>query len=195
MLGFSHESFPSDFVTLSGPTPRKSLPLAIPQFELDNEFVVNQVNNNEMFNEFVSSPTRLFDSKESNCSIIKIVKYADLKGGNTKQYNSRSSESPLSNERNSIIESMNKVCRYSSKEKKESIERYKSKKNQRNFNKKIKYVCRKTLADCRPRVKGRFIARYNEIGRLKKQDGAEEMLNDEGAHNWMLNLSYLFSSS
>lgn len=48
------------------------------------------------------------------------------------------SESPLSSESNSIIESMNKACRYSPDEKKERIERYRSKKTQRNFTKKIK---------------------------------------------------------
>ncbi|TVU36728.1 hypothetical protein EJB05_18673, partial [Eragrostis curvula] len=49
-----------------------------------------------------------------------------------------------------------KVGRYSAEERKERIERYRVKRNQRNFNKKITYACRKTLADSRPRVKGRF---------------------------------------
>lgn len=51
---------------------------------------------------------------------------------------SHRSESPLSNENSIIIESMSKACRYSPEEKKERIERYRSKRNQRNFNKKIK---------------------------------------------------------
>ncbi|XP_052209760.1 uncharacterized protein LOC127813064 isoform X2 [Diospyros lotus] len=55
------------------------------------------------------------------------------------QYHQRSSESPLSNENNyTIIEGMNKACRYGPEEKKERIERYRSKRNRRNFNKKIK---------------------------------------------------------
>ncbi|RCV28023.1 hypothetical protein SETIT_5G372500v2 [Setaria italica] len=49
-----------------------------------------------------------------------------------------------------------KVGRYSAEERKERIERYRVKRHQRNFNKKITYACRKTLADSRPRVKGRF---------------------------------------
>ncbi|XP_062186693.1 uncharacterized protein LOC133890291 [Phragmites australis] len=50
-----------------------------------------------------------------------------------------------------------KVGRYSAEERKERIERYRVKRQQRNFNKKITYACRKTLADSRPRVKGRFV--------------------------------------
>ncbi|KAJ6755441.1 ZINC FINGER PROTEIN CONSTANS-LIKE 4 [Salix purpurea] len=71
-------------------------------------------------------------------------------------------ESPLLSESCMIIESMNKACKYSPEEKKERIERYKSKRNQRNFNKKIKYECRKILADSRPRIRGRF-AKNDEI--------------------------------
>ncbi|KAJ0983933.1 hypothetical protein J5N97_002289 [Dioscorea zingiberensis] len=49
-----------------------------------------------------------------------------------------------------------RVGRYSAEERKERIERYRHKRNQRNFHKKITYACRKTLADSRPRVRGRF---------------------------------------
>ncbi|XP_030495468.2 uncharacterized protein LOC115711273 [Cannabis sativa] len=55
-----------------------------------------------------------------------------------------------------------KVSRYSEEERKERIVRYLKKRNQRNFNKTIKYACRKTLADRRVRVRGRF-ARNNEL--------------------------------
>uniref|UniRef100_A0A0E0ML47 CCT domain-containing protein n=1 Tax=Oryza punctata TaxID=4537 RepID=A0A0E0ML47_ORYPU len=48
------------------------------------------------------------------------------------------------------------VGRYSAEERRERIEKYRSKRNHRNFDKKITYACRKTLADSRPRVKGRF---------------------------------------
>ncbi|CAN6887235.1 unnamed protein product [Brassica oleracea] len=58
-------------------------------------------------------------------------------------------------------EQTTKVGRYSVEERKERIMRYLKKKNQRNFNKTIKYVCRKTLADRRVRVRGRF-ARNND---------------------------------
>ncbi|XP_028752435.1 uncharacterized protein LOC114712130 [Neltuma alba] len=55
-----------------------------------------------------------------------------------------------------------KVGRYSEEERKERILRYLKKRNQRNFNKTIKYACRKTLADRRVRVRGRF-ARNNDL--------------------------------
>ncbi|XP_073027360.1 uncharacterized protein [Primulina eburnea] len=55
-----------------------------------------------------------------------------------------------------VEESSVKVGRYSAEERKSRICRYLQKKNQRNFKKRIKYACRKTLADKRVRVCGRF---------------------------------------
>ncbi|PIN06634.1 hypothetical protein CDL12_20812 [Handroanthus impetiginosus] len=72
--------------------------------------------------------------------------------------------SPLGTE-SSIIESMKKASPYSPEKKKERIQRYRSKRNLRNFNKKIKYECRKSLADRRPRVRGRFV-RNDEIEKI-----------------------------
>ncbi|XP_057417619.1 two-component response regulator-like APRR9 [Lotus japonicus] len=61
-----------------------------------------------------------------------------------------------------VLEESNfKVGRYSAEERKERISKYRAKRNQRNFNKTIKYACRKTLADNRPRIRGRF-ARNDE---------------------------------
>lgn len=54
-----------------------------------------------------------------------------------------------------------KVGRYSAQERKDRISKYRAKRSQRNFNKTIKYTCRKTLADNRPRIRGRF-AKNNE---------------------------------
>ncbi|KAL6998948.1 hypothetical protein U1Q18_000115 [Sarracenia purpurea var. burkii] len=55
-----------------------------------------------------------------------------------------------------------KVGKYTVEERKDRILRYLKKRHQRNFNKTIKYECRKTLADKRVRVRGRF-ARNNEL--------------------------------
>ncbi|XP_037429741.1 uncharacterized protein LOC119295414 isoform X2 [Triticum dicoccoides] len=43
-----------------------------------------------------------------------------------------------------------------SEERKQKLNRYRKKKIQRNFGRKIKYACRKALADSQPRVRGRF---------------------------------------
>ncbi|KAK9812677.1 hypothetical protein WJX72_001755 [[Myrmecia] bisecta] len=51
----------------------------------------------------------------------------------------------------------------SKEERNQKILRYRLKRHERNFTKRIKYVCRKTLADSRPRVRGRF-ARNDDSG-------------------------------
>ncbi|KAG6542191.1 hypothetical protein Mapa_016424 [Marchantia paleacea] len=70
-----------------------------------------------------------------------------------------------------------KIGRYTIEERKIRIHRYQQKRTQRNFNKKIKYACRKTLADSRPRVRGRF-AKNDEVGeplmKAKHEDEDEE---------------------
>ncbi|KAK9684106.1 hypothetical protein RND81_10G186700 [Saponaria officinalis] len=56
----------------------------------------------------------------------------------------------------------NKVGRYSLEERRDRILRYLHKKHLRNFRKTIKYACRKTLADRRVRVRGRFAKNQEE---------------------------------
>ncbi|XP_073047044.1 uncharacterized protein [Primulina eburnea] len=75
--------------------------------------------------------------------------------------------SPLSAEKSLMEEASFKIGRYSAEERKERIDRYKAKRTQRNFNKTIKYACRKTLADNRLRIRGRF-ARNDEGGEIPK---------------------------
>ncbi|KAK6142089.1 hypothetical protein DH2020_012191 [Rehmannia glutinosa] len=110
-----------------------------------------------------SSPPGYFEPETSY--VRKALSTGDLQGVNLGQHNQRAN-SPLATE-SSIIESMNRASPYSPEEKKERIERYRSKRNLRNFNKKIKYECRKTLADSRPRIRGRF-ARNDEMMMIEK---------------------------
>ncbi|XP_049379118.1 zinc finger protein CONSTANS-like [Solanum stenotomum] len=145
------------------------------------------VKNMEGFCPIVSSPTGFHDSKTPS-SVKKVLSTGDLQVMHMMQYNNYRSESPLSSESNSIIEGMNKACKYSPQEKKERIERYRTKRNQRNFNKKIKYECRKTLADSRPRIRGRF-ARNDEIERTPQNEywnqSRLEELGEEDDENWI----------
>ncbi|CAN8302054.1 unnamed protein product [Cochlearia groenlandica] len=43
-----------------------------------------------------------------------------------------------------------------SEDRREKLSRYRNKKSRRNFGRRIKYACRKTLADNQPRIRGRF---------------------------------------
>lgn len=55
-----------------------------------------------------------------------------------------------------------------SEDRREKLSRYRNKKTKRNFGRKIKYACRKALADSQPRIRGRF-AKTEESEILKKQ--------------------------
>ncbi|KAH6768424.1 hypothetical protein C2S51_013760 [Perilla frutescens var. frutescens] len=76
----------------------------------------------------------------------------------------------LASEISSLEDPTFKVGKLSAEERKRKIHRYLKKKNERNFSKKIKYACRKTLADSRPRVRGRF-AKNDELGELARNTG------------------------
>ncbi|WJX50337.1 hypothetical protein P8452_36657 [Trifolium repens] len=115
----------------------------------------------------------------------------DQRVNGLQQHFHHQSDSPLSTESNMIIEEMSRVaCPYSPEEKKVRIERYKSKRNQRNYNKKIKYVCRKTLADNRPRIRGRFAKNDEIVMKPPNQywshisNNGDEILEDEEDENW-----------
>ncbi|PKU76513.1 Zinc finger protein CONSTANS-LIKE 5 [Dendrobium catenatum] len=99
-----------------------------------------------------------------------------------------------------------RIGRYSAEERRERIERYRTKRNQRNFHKKItvlslffspfpilldqkdeifnvsvlQYACRKTLADSRPRVRGRFARN----GDTEHETEAETESMESGFDSW-----------
>ncbi|GKV39155.1 hypothetical protein SLEP1_g46965 [Rubroshorea leprosula] len=74
------------------------------------------------------------------------------------------SSTPITSEISGLEDStFNKLGKLSAEQRREKIHRYMKKRNERNFSKKIKYACRKTLADSRPRVRGRF-AKNDDFG-------------------------------
>ncbi|XP_030463981.2 uncharacterized protein LOC115683586 [Syzygium oleosum] len=80
-----------------------------------------------------------------------------------KLMNGNSSSAPFTTDISNLEDSTYTVRKLSVEQRKEKIHRYMKKRNERNFSKKIKYACRKTLADSRPRVRGRF-AKNEEFG-------------------------------
>ncbi|CAI0555572.1 unnamed protein product [Linum tenue] len=82
---------------------------------------------------------------------------------------------------NSNISADVKVGQYTAEERKDRILRYLNKRNQRNFNKTIKYACRKTLADRRVRVRGRFARNSSSEDNNRPYNE-----NDVGTHNVQL---------
>ncbi|KAI5655448.1 hypothetical protein M9H77_32635 [Catharanthus roseus] len=108
----------------------------------------------------------------------RVCSTGDLQKIKNTQNRSVLSSSPLSTEGSSLMEESNfKVGKYSAEERKERIHRYRAKRTQRNFNKTIKYACRKTLADNRPRIRGRF-ARNDEAVEIPKTAAAAAMFNN-----------------
>ncbi|XP_047095998.1 uncharacterized protein LOC124708368 isoform X3 [Lolium rigidum] len=88
-------------------------------------------------------------------------------------------------ESSSLEDTSFKAARLSVEERKEKIHRYIKKRNERNFSKKIKYACRKTLADSRPRVRGRFAKNdeYCESSRAigsQNHDEYDQMIGVKG---------------
>ncbi|XP_059664561.1 uncharacterized protein LOC132310405 [Cornus florida] len=108
----------------------------------------------------MSSPKNSFATGQ----IRKACSTGDLQKMKT---NHRLSLSPLASESSFMVGEIFKVRRYSAEERKERIHKYRAKRTHRNFNKTIKYACRKTLADSRIRIRGRF-ARSDEIGEISK---------------------------
>ncbi|KAI4307117.1 hypothetical protein L6164_030337 [Bauhinia variegata] len=66
----------------------------------------------------------------------------------------------LGNSNMSLVQSPHErpfvISNCTSEERREKLSRYRNKKTKRNFGRKIKYACRKALADSQPRIRGRF---------------------------------------
>eukprot|EP00252_Welwitschia_mirabilis_P026411 TRINITY_DN8676_c0_g1_i1.p1 TRINITY_DN8676_c0_g1~~TRINITY_DN8676_c0_g1_i1.p1 ORF type:complete len:106 (-),score=22.73 TRINITY_DN8676_c0_g1_i1:460-777(-) len=70
-----------------------------------------------------------------------------------------------------LSEKDSRIGQYTVEERKERIQRYRMKRNERNFRRKIKYACRKNLADNQPRVRGRFAPKAQEDAKSSPKAG------------------------
>ncbi|KAE8694325.1 PLAC8 family protein [Hibiscus syriacus] len=102
------------------------------------------------------------DENVENSQTLSLPENNFFSGQMTNVFNNGDSE-------NSFMEELPgfKVGRYSPAERQERISKYRAKRNRRNFNKTIKYACRKTVADNLPRIRGRF-ARNDETAEIPK---------------------------
>ncbi|GLT90864.1 hypothetical protein SLE2022_087810 [Rubroshorea leprosula] len=113
---------------------------------------------------FQSSPDSSFFSGQMR----RVCSTGDLQCTKKPHNTQTSFSSSLATDSSIMAESNFKVGRYSAEERKERILKYRAKRNQRNFNKTIKYACRKTLADNRPRIRGRFARNDEAAGDVPK---------------------------
>ncbi|KAM0853451.1 hypothetical protein ACQ4PT_051062 [Festuca glaucescens] len=67
------------------------------------------------------------------------------------------------------VERLVTISDLKTEERKQKLSRYRKKKIKRNFGRKIKYACRKALADSQPRVRGRF-AKMDDGDMLKPRN-------------------------
>ncbi|KAL5552024.1 hypothetical protein UlMin_002200 [Ulmus minor] len=142
------------------------------------------------FDSFMQSPSfqnQNLSSPESNFldgQMRRACSTGDLQSFTAARTTQRCLSSPLASESSFMEEGNLKVGKYSAEERKEKISKYRAKRTLRNFNKTIKYACRKTLADNRPRIRGRF-ARNDEPCEIPKASCStreEEELWLEGLH-------------
>lgn len=74
-----------------------------------------------------------------------------------------------------------RIGRYTPAERRIRLERYREKRAQRNYKRRVKYGCRKKIADKRRRVQGRFVKREEEQALAAiQQDNAGNSKADNG---------------
>lgn len=108
--------------------------------------------------------TQGLSEQSAGAPMRRVYSTGDLQGFNGMQSFYGMAESVIPEEASGM-----KIGHYTIEERKMKLHRYRQKRTERNFSKKIKYACRKTLADNRPRVRGRF-ARSDEMGDSRGSD-------------------------
>ncbi|KAL2921861.1 Zinc finger protein CO3 [Bienertia sinuspersici] len=74
----------------------------------------------------------------------------------------------MANGNTNLIQRPLLVSNCTSEDRMQKLSRYRNKRSRRNFGRKIKYACRKALADSQPRIRGRF-AKTEDADTCKKQ--------------------------
>ncbi|KAL8141618.1 hypothetical protein V2J09_014650 [Rumex salicifolius] len=127
------------------------------------------------------SPDNGFSNGQFGGQIRRVLSTGDL----PKKTSQTMNPSILGSKNTTLVDEASfKVGKYSAEEKKERIDRYRAKRSLRNFNKTIKYSCRKTLADSRPRIRGRF-ARNDEPIERARSVASFNRYDDENDHLWV----------
>lgn len=104
---------------------------------------------------------------------------------NMKKSNNQSANSNDNiNDSPSVTEDEAKLSEQRKKRRQEALARFRSKRANRSFTKKVRYECRKQLADSRPRVKGRFVrkvemALFRKYGAMYRDHLDELKENDD----------------
>lgn len=84
---------------------------------------------------------------------------------------------PTLEEYTAICNKNGRIGIYTKEERLVLIARYRAKRNRRVWKKKVRYECRKDLADKRCRVKGRFVKRDNNNHEINSQGSEENNTN------------------
>ncbi|KAG8073399.1 hypothetical protein GUJ93_ZPchr0006g46416 [Zizania palustris] len=125
----------------------------------NNSMVVMDMNNISGYQRMIEDGlTRTYSNTDSMQGAFTNAAEMQIRENNQHMISGCNESAPTlpSTEGSSLEDSPYKGVRLTAEQRKEKIHRYIKKRNERNFSKKIKYACRKTLADSRPRVRGRF---------------------------------------
>ncbi|KAL1206659.1 Zinc finger protein CONSTANS-LIKE 12 [Cardamine amara subsp. amara] len=127
--------------------------------DIKNISVVTAIDENQEVQKSVSSGNlSSMDCSQAQQSLVVIQNFTDFDFGSVYGMRRAFSEGDIQKLGIGFIQSPldRIIVSCTSEDRREKLSRYKNKKSRRNFGRKIKYACRKALADSQPRVRGRF---------------------------------------